>query len=623
MGGRSTAFLLLAAIAILAGGLAFAGAPEAQALPNYAHSAAQACSDCHHADSFRPCSDCHSDVATPNGSCAACHPGRATKGETCWQCHAPGAPQPPATDVGCQTCHGTTPHLGASPACTTCHSTAPTPHHDAVDQATPATCTDCHTHAAAPSHAGVACTACHAADAHPSIPETPAVCNACHAATTFNGRGDCTACHSGDGAFGGRTDNDIHDDTVPDSPISATSCTSCHAARQKHAGSVACLTCHTTATAFHHGTAADAGFPDCTTCHAQKPQHGEGLDCSACHAQAQHQADPPGPTAAVCLTCHDPAVSGTRDCLSCHRPPVYHAPHAVGGCSSCHGTKRAAHAGVLRCAECHINSDRGHHVSRVFRPGCTNKGCHVTYEEHRGTVACTACHGSRAAHDRTPRNLPADTWSVCGRCHTFVEAALAADMQACPECHEATQHVAGYRVESCSECHGNKRHANTVDCRLCHTSLGEAHHRAGPAGARACSECHVDTSIHAVATPPGASFTCGTCHEGSVHGALSRPAPDFCGSCHEKEGEHAGGMPCVECHWPAVHAARPDASEYGGFTPIALALPPAPDAVTSPEEGRGGFTGTGFYLVGAMALGLTLLGAGILLRRTDDPTRIG
>lgn len=604
--------------------IALATPREAQAKPSYVHGAAQTCAACHHADSFRPCSECHADVSTPNSRCTACHPGRTTKGETCWTCHEPGAPQPPATDEGCRLCHSATPHLGAGLACTSCHSTSPTPHHDSTDQAAPETCTDCHQHAEMPSHGSRACTTCHATDVHPSIPRTPAVCNACHAAETFNGRGDCTACHAGTSGFGGRTDNDIHDATLPDAPLSATSCTSCHEGREKHAGSVACLTCHTTATAFHHGTAASPGFPACTDCHGQKPQHGPGLDCSTCHEGAQHKAKPPTPSSANCLRCHDSAGRGVRDCLTCHRPPVYHAAHAVGGCSTCHGTRRAPHAGVLQCRECHINSDRGHHLTSVFRPKCTNKGCHVTYEKHRGTVECTACHGPRAVHDRTPKNLPADTWSVCDRCHTFAKAALAAGVPACSECHDTAQHVADYQVEGCSGCHDKTRHANKVECRSCHVSLGEGHHKTGRVGARDCAECHVGTAIHASGTQEGASFNCGTCHEGSVHGVLSRPSPAFCGTCHDKAAAHAGGEVCITCHWPAAHAARPDPAEYGAYMPLAVDVPPAPAVGGEPsEEPRDVFTGTGFYMAWATVVGITLLGAGIVLRRKSDPRRIG
>lgn len=614
------AFLVLGVAAALCLAAGLATAPEARALPTFVHSAAQSCDACHHADSFRPCGECHDDVAVPNSRCTACHLRKTTKGETCWTCHVPGAPQPRATDSNCAACHGPTPHLAAGPACTSCHSVAPTPHHDAVDQQAPQTCTDCHRHAEAQSHKGQPCTICHAEDVHPHIPETPAVCNACHAAATYNGRGDCTACHAGTGTFGGRADDDIHDDTIPDSPISATSCTSCHAGRQKHAGSVGCLTCHSTATAFHHGTAASPGFPACTDCHGQKPQHGPGLDCSTCHPQAQHQADPPTPPISNCYRCHDAATRGTRDCFTCHRPPVYHAPHAVGDCSSCHGTRRAAHAGLLQCRECHINSDRGHHLTTVFRPKCTNKGCHVTYQPHRGTVYCTECHGA-AVHDRTPKNLPADTWSVCDRCHTFAKAALAAGVGACSECHDSAQHVSAYRVEECSACHDKERHAGKVQCRSCHTSLGQGHHRAGRVQARECSECHVGTAIHASGTQAGASLTCGTCHEGSVHGVLSRPAPEFCETCHEKAAGHAGGNACVECHWPAAHAARPDAAAYGAYTPIVVELPAdAESAVEQPEDGRDDFSGTGFQLALALTVGMSLLGAGLVLRRRSGLT---
>lgn len=608
--------LLAGAVLLLAGLAALRGPAPANALPAYIHGAAQSCDACHHEGSFQACTACHAETVKPNTKCTACHAGKTTAGSTCWACHAPGAPQPEPIDANCRTCHSANPHLGSSPTCTTCHSTAPTPHHDDVDQRRPGTCTDCHRHEKAQSHDGQPCTACHATDVHPSLPPVPAACNACHPAERFNGRGACTACHAGTAAFSGQVDNDIHDADLPDGPISARSCTACHTGKQKHAGRIACLDCHAEATAFHHGTASSPGFKECTDCHGVRPQHGAGLACTACHTGAQHQAAPSRPPATVCSQCHAPATYGQRECFTCHRTPVYHAPHQVGACSSCHGTGRAAHAGRFGCTDCHTNIRRGHHLTRVRIPSCTTKGCHAQ-QKHVGSVACTTCHGSRAPHDRSPLNLPADTWSVCGRCHAFVPTALAAGVPACTECHDTAQHKADYRVQTCTACHADKtRHAAKVDCRSCHQTLGEGHHRAGRVTARACSECHVGVEIHAVSTTKGAAFTCGTCHEGSVHGTLGRPAPDFCLTCHAEAKSHAGGNACTECHWPAAHAGRPDAGKFGGFTPLAVNLPgggPPPTGPSGPPRPR--FTNTGVQLPALAALGLLLAGAGLALRR--------
>ncbi len=607
------AFLIAFTLLALAGYLAYPS--PAPALPQYIHGAAQSCDSCHHADSFQPCSECHETFEVPNTKCTQCHTGKTTTGLSCWACHAPGAPQLAPVDANCQACHTTNPHLGSSLACTSCHSISPTPHHDAVDQVAPTTCTDCHQHEEKQSHNGFSCEVCHATDVHPSFPEVPAACNVCHAADRFNGRGDCTACHAGTSAFNGKTDNDIHDATLPDATISARSCTSCHTDKQKHAAKIACLDCHADATPFHHGTAASPGFKDCVECHGDKPQHGTGLACTACHAGAQHQASPPRPAPSVCNQCHLPDTFGQKNCFNCHRTPIYHVTPSVGPCSSCHGGGRSFHAGQVACTQCHTNIFRGHHITSVRIPACNTKGCHAQ-QKHMDSVACTSCHGSRAQHDRTPRNLPADTWSVCGACHTFVPQALAAGVPGCPECHDAAQHRADYSVEDCVTCHTDKvRHANRVDCRLCHLNLDGGHHRVGAITARDCSQCHVGAQIHAVGTPAGAAFNCGTCHTGSVHGSPGRPTPDFCLTCHPEGEKHAAENVCIRCHWPAAHAAKPIAGEFGSFTPLAVNLPSIEEPAEPEKPSRGTFTGTGSNLLAVGVVGVLLVGLGLGLRR--------
>ncbi|MHB9149001.1 MAG: hypothetical protein ACYC33_02770 [Thermoleophilia bacterium] len=599
-------------------GLLSAPAPEASARPSFMHSITT-CELCHHADSYRPCTDCH-EPAVAQATCTTCHSKLTTSGgSTCWQCHVPSTGAPSADDSGCPTCHGTEPHLGSSPSCTSCHQMgAASPHHDAIDQQKPEKCTDCHTTKL--SHGTRDCTTCHATSPHPNVPATPAVCNQCHPANVFNGNGDCLACHSASGGFAGFTDNDIHDATLPDAPISGRSCSSCHPGKERHGPKgVGCVECHTRAPAFHHGTAPDTGVKSCQDCHGNKAQHGSGTTCTTCHKGAQHLADPLSVSpSAGCTTCHDSSVKGTKDCLKCHRPPIYHVTPSVGSCASCHGSGRASHAGVVRCRTCHSNIDRGHHITRVVRPSCNTKGCHVNYEPHRPGVKCASCHGRKAVHDSTPRNLPADTWSVCGSCHTFVKAALAAGVPACSQCHDTTQHDADYRLPECTSCHDKVKHAEKVDCRLCHSDLEKAHHRVGSVRTRACSDCHTGAAIHASGTPGGAAFTCGTCHEGSVHGVLSRPEPSICITCHENGPDHAGDLACKQCHWPAAHAAKPDAAVFGSYTPMSLDLPTLPqksgnEGVKTPT--RGSFAGTGFEMFGALAVAVLLIGAGFLLRR--------
>lgn len=613
----ATATLLLACVILLVGTLS--PRSSAVASPGFVHGPAQSCQACHHAEppSFAPCLSCHESAATPNQACTLCHPGKTTTGQTCWACHAPGATMPPPTNENCIACHGSAPHLGASGDCTSCHDTPPTPHHDDVDQEAPTTCTGCHQHQDKQTHDQQACTACHAADTHPSVPTVPTVCSSCHPSTTF-GQGNCLLCHAG-APFNGKIDNDVHDATIPDAPISATSCTSCHPGKQKHAGGAAgCRDCHSSSDAFHHGTAASPGYPACTTCHSDQQQHGSGKPCDTCHQGAQHQSAPPTPAATKCNLCHSASTYGSGGCYDCHTPPIYHVTPHVGPCSSCHGGGRGRHAGQVACTTCHRNINGGHHIGRVTSLSCGAKGCHLQ-EKHMGQVRCQSCHG-RAQHDRTPLNLPADTWSVCQRCHTFTNQALAAGVGPCSTCHDTTQHRAAYRVEDCGTCHADKKqHQNVVPCELCHIDPGPGHHRVGTVKARECSACHVGVQVHASAVGSPVAMTCTTCHEGSVHGMFAPVASSTCIRCHEEGTLHADGFQCTDCHWPAVHSATPNPGKYGAHATLPIELPHGVAADTSDDttSPRDEFTDTGSDLALTAGLALALVGIGAALHRRE------
>jgi len=610
MGSKAGAGLLsLAVLVVAASALVILGAAPAQALPEWIHDGATTCEVCHHPQppSFQKCAPCHPDASLPNAKCTQCHAGKLTNGNrSCWSCHAPGVPQPSSTDPNCQACHGPMPHLGAQlfpdPGCTTCHGTNPTPHHDGKEHLLPDACTDCHQQE---PHDGNPCSACHRTDIHPHRPEVPAACNLCHTAATFS-TGDCRACHAGTQPFAGQTDNDIHDATLPDAPISAKSCRSCHPQMQKHAGTVACLECHFQATPFHHGMAADPGYKTCTDCHADKPQHGNGLPCRDCHPEAHHQVDPPTPPAAVCNLCHQPHTFGTRDCYRCHTLPIYHQLHGPGSCGSCH-PGRQNHAGRFGCLDCHPNAARGHHIGQVSIPGCRGSNCH-SQQPHLGRVSCGRCHPDAAHRARPLSAMPANRWATCTPCHRFASGVK----QPCSECHDAAHHRTDYRAPACQTCHtGKAKHAGTVDCCSCHVNIAPGHHDRGTVDHRGCGDCHKGVEAHASGTAGGIRHDCATCHSGNVHGPMGMPGPDRCLDCHQQADAHAQGTGCTLCHWPAVHRATPVAAAFGPPAPVVSLNPPCEDF--SPAE-RETFDDTGLDVRGLVGLALLLLGLGALLR---------
>jgi len=177
-------------------------------------------------------------------------------------------------------------------------------------------------------------------------------------------------------------------------------------------------------------------------------------------------------------------------------------------------------------------------------------------------------------------------------------------------------------VEPCLSCHADKKpHAGTVACQTCHVNIAGGHHTFGNVGATLCTSCHTDVQIHASGTTPGASFTCTTCHEGSVHGEFSRPARAVCIACHDRAEEHSGGNDCIACHWKAAHTALPDAAQQSGFEKMPVTLPVEPTTTSTSTPGGGapperpnlGNTGVQMEFLGAFAL--LLLAVGIPMRR--------
>jgi hypothetical protein len=349
-------------------------------------------------DGATDCTPCHNTVTTPgDSSCQACH-GSAFKpvpGFNCWSCHAPGQDTSAwQTSAGCSTTchlwnpstlaydvtftHGTTPHLGASgfgKTCTDCHgvSLSPvdpdgSPHHSGQTLAPP-TCRDCHNGTIASKKANhdsvkPPCTACHTGM---NIPPQPQTCNKCHAARTF-GKRVCTSCHSPTGIF---KQEQVHN-THP----TVGACTSCHKGLQKHAGRVACKTCHSKAKPFHHHVAKTPGFPKCTKCHAvtHSVWRIPASKCASCHkgknAAARHAVQ------------HSARITRSVTCTRCHNLQV----HARAFTSS------------ITCGTCHGSGFHG----RKFIPSSSScLRCHGSAAAHAVGFPCLICHAS-AVHNARP-----------------------------------------------------------------------------------------------------------------------------------------------------------------------------------------------------------------------------
>lgn len=261
---------------------------------------------------------CHRQGTPTDATCTACHGGfKSYPGRTCWSCHYPGQ----------DTSSLSTPSSACSQAC---HL------YRRVDKAY----TTPYTHGTDP-HRGSSpdCLSCHATSPGPFDPGASA-----HHSGQATGLGDCAACHTG---------------------------------FQKHAGKVACTSCHPRAVAFHRFTSDSPGYKQCRTCHAKR---------HAGRRVAQSR----------CATCHKGKGSG----------PAQAAQHANGVtkkrvCGACHTQKlhaRAVSRSVTSCRTCHKSQ---FHAGQPIPPRSVCTRCHTRALQHANGYGCTLCH-KRAVHSTRP-----------------------------------------------------------------------------------------------------------------------------------------------------------------------------------------------------------------------------
>jgi hypothetical protein len=344
-------------------------------------------------DGASTCVSCHNGEPLTDATCTTfCHGSRykSYPGTQCWSCHVPGADTTPLStpSLACsQECHlwseavrdyttpyshGLAPHLGAAgygKQCLDCHETSVSivdpggsPHHSGASTPAP-TCEACHNGvyaSAQVTHDGQSCTACHTGMNIPPVPQT---CNQCHQATTF-GTSNCAACHA---------------DQVHNEDPQAPDCSGCHGTGyQKHAGSVACLTCHTGVAAFHHGQSTTVTQKTCRSCHAKR-HAGKNVaekKCATCH-----KGTGSGPAAKAQ---HSSRVTSARTCSACHSQRLHAS--ALG-------------SGIRNCGTCHKGK---FHASQRRPPNSVCTRCHTGAVRHTNGYSCTLCH-RRQVHDVRPR----------------------------------------------------------------------------------------------------------------------------------------------------------------------------------------------------------------------------
>jgi hypothetical protein len=255
---------------------------------------------------------CHNYGAPTDATCTSCHAGfQSVPGYNCWSCHRPGAST-----------------AGLSSPSSACSQT-------------------CHLYSASTQDYTTAFT--HGTNPH--LGATP----------------DCLGCHSTSPGIADPGQSPHH--TAAQQGFA--NCGVCHTGFAQHAGSVACTTCHPTASAFHLYQATTPGFTDCTSCHSMKHQ-GEKVPlskCATCHkgtgtgggAQAQHSA----------------TVTRDKVCGSCHNKQL-------------HATKLGS--GITSCGKCHTGK---YHAKQKLPGKSVCQSCHHMAKRHTNGYQCTLCHASQ------------------------------------------------------------------------------------------------------------------------------------------------------------------------------------------------------------------------------------
>ena len=258
---------------------------------------------------------CHDQGQPTNATCEACHTGfQSYPDKQCWSCHAPG--------------QDTEPLSTPSSACSQeCHLWDPVQ----KQYITPTT--------------------------HGSNPH-------------LGSSAECLACHQ-------TSVNIIDPGSSPHHSGQATgfsSCGTCHSSPQKHAGKVACTSCHTDAQAFHLFEASSPGFKKCGSCHTMRHA---GVKVATSRCAPCHKGNS-GPRGAALQSSHQEVR-------------VQRLPHQEAA-------RQRRQQVVKNCRTCH----RGRYHAAQRTPGksvCT--GCHSIAKRHDNGFACTLCH-RRAVHAQRP-----------------------------------------------------------------------------------------------------------------------------------------------------------------------------------------------------------------------------
>ena len=352
----------------------------------------EACSDCHHEESWQDIAFDHSQTDYPlvgkhePVACADCHSDNVFEGtpDDCFSCHADDDAHEGLSGEDCGSCHS--PSAWDDSSFDHQRDTAFALDGGHADLA----CGDCHGEDPFADKLDVGCMSCHEEDDDHDGHFGPECAN-CHNAVEWK---SATFDHDLDTEYplqGAHLDTgcvDCHVDPIYDVSLEA-GCDSCHADDDVHEGSqgTACATCHNESS-WTEDVAFDHDLTDF-------PLLGKHIDeeCDSCHESQVF-----GDTESTCVGCHndnDPHEGRFgASCEGCHNPvdwEIWFFDHNLQTDFQLDG----AHVSVA-CNDCHRKS-LGNMIKLAVRCG----DCHRTDDVHDGEFGanCERCHSSESFKD--------------------------------------------------------------------------------------------------------------------------------------------------------------------------------------------------------------------------------
>ncbi len=356
-------------------------------------------------------------------------------------------------------------------------------------------------------------------------------CSECHKPKHVDRGKDCTVCHATGVKF------------VFAHP-QRTDCGTCHKPKNaKHTWTGACTDCHKSGPGVNFNVT-HPNNTKCETCHPRPAKHRTG-NCTTCHKNTGVNWSFAHPNSGNCETCHArPANHKSGSCSSCHHNPganwAYAHPSS-GDCSSCH-TRPAKHRSGS-CSTCHNNPGQNWAFAHPGS-GASCTSCHTRPASHR-SGSCTSCHKSvgkswRFSHPGAKVNCASchprpsgHRGGSCTTCHKVAKSWRFSHPGSSANCASCHARPGGHRSGACQSCHrpGSWRftHTSSSSCSSCHNP---------PSGhyGSTCKNCHSPSRSWTSATfshpgiPGGEhnykSFACTKCHPGSGKG------PGHYCSCH-------------------------------------------------------------------------------------------